>query len=308
MRQNPTDDRYRKGFPGINPAGPDVPRREFRYRSDAVISYEVEGTGPTPIVFLHGFAAALTTWDDIRGFFPHDRFSLYFLDLKGFGRSSSPLDGAYGPTDQAAVVTAFLEDRGLRQALLVGHSLGGGIALLTFLGTLATGKNDLIGGLVLIDSAAYPQPLPLIMRCLAVPLLGWSILHLLPVRFMVRFTLTHIFHNREAITPERIDRYTACFGRREAANAFIATCRRLISDRFEPIIQSFHAITVPTLIIWGREDPLIDPGSGIRLHQDIPGSRLVLIEACGHVPQEERPAETGTAILDFLDHFFATVH
>jgi pimeloyl-ACP methyl ester carboxylesterase len=285
-----------------------VSRREFRYSDDIAISYEVDGTGPTPVVFLHGFAAALTTWDDIRGFFPRDRFTLYLLDLKGFGRSSKPHDDAYGPADQAEVVTAFLEDRGLRQAVLVGHSLGGGIALLTLLGARAAGKADLIGGLVLIDSAAYPQPLPPVMRCLAVPLLGWGVLHLLPTRAMVRFTLKHLFRNRQAITPERIARYTACFGGKEVATAIIATCRRLLSDRYSTTVESYRTITIPTLIVWGREDPLIDASRGVRLHREIPGSRLVVIDGCGHVPQEERPAETWAAIRDFLDHFFSTVH
>jgi pimeloyl-ACP methyl ester carboxylesterase len=285
-----------------------VLRREFRYRADVAISYEVDGAGPIPLVFLHGFAAALTTWDDIRGFFPRDLFRLYFLDLKGFGYSSKPRDDAYGPADQATVVTAFLEERGLRQAVLVGHSLGGGIALLTLLGAMANGKGDLIGGLILLDSTAYQQPLPPVMRCLAVPLLGWGILHLLPTRFMVRFTLTRIFRNPLAITPERIARYMSCFDGKGAATTFIATCRRLVSDRYTTAAESYRAITVPTLIIWGREDPLIDASRGTRLHRDIPGSRLVVIDDCGHVPQEERPAETWAAIAEFLDHFFSTVH
>jgi pimeloyl-ACP methyl ester carboxylesterase len=285
-----------------------VPRQEYRYRDDVAISYEVEGTGPTPIVFLHGFAAALTTWDDIRGFFPLDRFSLYFLDLKGFGRSSKPRDGAYGPADQAEVVTAFLANRELRRAILIGHSLGGCIALLTLLGARASGKGDLVGGLVLIDSAAYPQSLPPVMRSLAIPPLGWCILHLLPTRFMVRFTLTHLFRNRQAITQERIARYTACFGDKGATPVFVDTCRHLASERYTTAVESYPTITVPTLVIWGREDPLINANCGVRLHRDIPGSRLVIIDGCGHVPQEERPAETWAPIADFLNDFFSTVH
>jgi len=277
-----------------------VPPREFRYRDDVAIGYEVDGTGPTPVVFLHGFAAARTTWDDIRGFFPRDRFSLYFLDLKGFGSSSKPRDDAYGPADQAGMVTAFLADRGLRQVVLIGHSLGGGIALLTYLGARALGNDDLVGSLVLIDCAAYPQPLPPVMRSLAVPLLGSAILHLLPTRFMVRFTLGHIFRNHAAITPERVARYMACFSGKGLAAAFIATCRRLVADRYTTAVESYPTITVPTLIIWGREDPLIAVGCGERLHRDIPGSRLLVIGGCGHVPQEERPAETWAAIQAFL--------
>ena len=278
-----------------------VPRREFRYRDDVAISYEIEGDGPTPVVFLHGFAAALTTWDDIRGLFPPGRYRLYLLDLKGFGRSSKPRDSAYGPADQAAIVSAFLEDLGLRQAILVGHSLGGGIALISLREARTGGKRDLIGGLVLIDCAAYPQRLPPVLRLLRVPFLGWAILHLLPVPFMVRFTLMRVFHDRKAVTPERIARYVDSFAGKGIARAFIESTRRLVPGDFGRLIPSYRDITVPVLIIWGRNDHIIGLEKGIRLHREIPASRMVVIDACGHNPHEERPAETCTAIADFLE-------
>ncbi len=289
----------REGAP-VNAAS----RREFRCRDDVVISYQVEGEGAIPVVFLHGFAAALTTWDDIRPLFPPGLCRLYCLDLKGFGRSSKPRDGAYGPADQAAVISAFLEDRQLRKAVLVGHSLGGGIALLTLLQAEAAGKGDLIGGLVLIDSAAYPQRLPPVLGLIRLPLLGWAILHLLPVSVMVRFTLLKIYHDRRTMTPARIARYTDSFNRKGIAQVFIETVRRLIPDDFPRIIASYRTIAAPVLAIWGREDPIILLEKGVRLNRDIPGSRLVVIDACGHNPHEEKPAATCAAIVEFLDRFF----
>ena len=276
-------------------------RREFRYNDDVVISYEVEGAGPTPVVFLHGFAAALTTWDDIRGFFPPDRYRLYFLDLKGFGRSSKPHDDAYRPTDQAAVVVSFLADQGLRKTILVGHSLGGGIALLTLLDAQAGGEGDLIDGLVLIDCAAYPQKLPPVLRLLRIPVLGWAILHLLPVPFMVKFTLARLYHDRKAVTPERIARYIDSFGRRGIAYVLIESARHLIPEDYARIIPSYRNIVLPVLIIWGMHDPIINLQEGIRLHHAVPASRLVVIDSCGHIPQEESPEKTYAAIADFLE-------
>jgi pimeloyl-ACP methyl ester carboxylesterase len=276
-------------------------RQTFRYSDDVLISYEVEGRGTTPVVFLHGFAAALTTWNDIRPLFPPERFRLYLLDLKGFGFSAKPRDGRYAPEDQAAIVTAFLKAMQLRHAVLIGHSLGGGIALLAFLRSQTEEERELIGRLVLIDCAAYPQPLPPVMRWLAVRPLGWCILHLLPLRFMVRYTLEQIMHNRLAITTERIARYMACYGGKGIARVFTTTCRQLVPEKYAATVASFSTIHLPTLIIWGREDPLINVSHGIRLHGDIPGSRLVIIDECGHVPQEERPAETFAALAEFLD-------
>lgn len=281
---------------GENP----VERHTFHYSAAIRVNYEVTGHGATPVVFLHGFAASLITWHDIRGFFPPEHFRLYLLDLKGFGFSTKPRDGHYAPEDQATIVTAFLEAEGLRHVVLIGHSLGGGIALLAYFQSQAE-QPDLINRLVLIASAAYPQRLPCIMQWLKRPLLGWGILHLLPLRFMVRYTLEHIMVNREAITPARIERYLGCFNPTGIAYVFIETCRRLIPEKYANLAAAIRRITVPTLIIWGRQDRIISPDLGKRLHDNIHGSRLVVIDDCGHIPHEERPHETWAAIEKFLE-------
>ncbi len=277
-------------------------RQSFRYDDEVVINYETEGDGPVPIVFLHGFAAGLITWHDIRPLFPAPRFRLYLLDLKGFGFSSKPRDDRYGPEDQAAVVISFMKALGLRHAVLVGHSLGGGIALLVFMGARGEGERELIDRLVLIDCAAYPQRLPRIMRFMRRrPLLGRAILRLLPVRFMVIYSLKHVFHDRSVMTPDRIDRYVTCFDREGIDRVFTETCRRLVPERYANPCRLFHDITVPTLIIWGDEDRFIPVQNGERLRRDIPGSRLIVISGCGHNPHEERPAETFAAIAEFFE-------
>lgn len=276
-------------------------RQSFRYDNGVTISYETDGDGPTPVVFLHGFAAGLITWHDIRPFFPSSLFRLFLLDLKGFGFSFKPRDHMYAPEDQASIVLSFMEALKLRHAVMVGHSLGGGIALLAFHQAGEKDKRELIDRLVLIDCAAYPQRLPRIIRWLRNPLLGRAILHLLPVRFMVRYSLDRVFHDKKAITPDRIDRYVTCFGRKGIDHVFIETCRRLIPDKYAALSGLFPGIAVPTLIIWGEEDRFISFHHGRRLQAAIPGSRLVIIPGCGHNPHEERPVETFAAISEFLE-------
>lgn len=273
----------------------------FHYSDGVSINYEVHGHGGTPIVFLHGFAAALTSWHDIVPLFPPERFTLYLLDLKGFGFSSKPRDGRYSPEEQVAIVTAFLEHEGLSGVVLAGHSYGGGIALLSYLAARDSGKEKLIGRLILIGCAAYPETLPRLMRWLGHPLLGRCILHLLPLRFMVRFTLERVISDRRAITEERIARYMTCFGREGIIPVFIESCRQLVPGRYAGLPRLLRTITIPTLIIWGGNDRIIPLSFGERLHGDIPGSRLAVIPGCGHVPQEERPAETCAAMREFLE-------
>jgi pimeloyl-ACP methyl ester carboxylesterase len=275
-------------------------RRTFRYDDGVLINYEVHGRGGTPIVFLHGFAAALTTWRDITPLFPPELATLYLLDLKGFGFSSKPRDGRYTVEEQAAIVIAFLEHEGLSGVVLAGHSLGGGIALLAYLTARDKGKDRLIGRLILISCSAYPQRLPWVMRLLRNRLLGRAILHLLPLRFMVRFTLEQLYHDRNAISAERIARYIGCFGRKGIDYVFIETCRQLVPERYAGLAGLYRAITSPTLIIWGGADPVICLEQGLRLHEEIPGSHILVIPGCGHIPQEEHPVETSAAIREFL--------
>lgn len=276
-------------------------RKSFNYQDRVVINYELRGDGPTPVVFLHGFAAGLITWEDIRPLFPVASFRLYLLDLKGFGFSSKPRDSRYTPEDQANVVISFMKAQKLHHVVLIGHSLGGGIALLAIRQGEAEGARELIDRLILIDCAAYPQQLPRMLRWLRIPVLGKAILHFLPVRVMVFYTLIHIFHDRKGVTPERIARYVTCFGREGIDHVFIETCRSLIPDRYRTMPDFYRTIAIPTLIIWGGEDRIISSLNGKRLQSDIPGSRLAIIADCGHNPHEERPAETFAAIAEFLE-------
>lgn len=275
-------------------------RLTFSYGPGVAISYRIVGHGPLPVVFLHGFAAALTTWDDILPLFPSERFTLHLLDLKGFGFSSKPRAGSYSIEEQAAVTAAFLKAKGLSGVVLAGHSLGGAIALLVTLQALDRGEAGLVSRLVLIAPSAYPQKLPRLMGMLRIPLLPRIGMALIPVHTMVRYTLARVFHDKGAITPERIRRYESCFGRRGMAGVLIRSARAIDPDSYGAITARYGEISVPTLIIWGSEDRIVRIGQGKRLVGEMPDARLAVIDGCGHNPHEERPRETFAAIADFL--------
>ena len=275
--------------------------RFFTHAPGTVIHYRIRGTGPEQVVFVHGFAAALTTWDDIAPLFPPERFTLYLLDLKGFGFSSKPRRGSYGPEEQAAVLLSFMEATGIGGATLVGHSLGGGIALLALLMAMDEGRERLVSRLVLIDAAAYPQQLPRFMRWLKIPLIGRLGMAAVPLRYLVVASLRAVFHDERAITPERIGRYENCFGRRGMPRVLIRTVRAIDRDGYRAITDRFGEIRIPTLIVWGKEDRVVRREYGIRLREALPEARLAEIEGCGHNPHEERPNETFSAIMEFLE-------
>ncbi len=276
--------------------------RTFLYRGTIAITYRIQGNGPLPLVFLHGFAAARTTWDDLAPLFPADRYTLYLIDLKGFGDSAKPHDGRYAVEDQAEMVTALLDELQLQQVVLIGHSLGGGIALLVSIMAHKGGRPGLVARLVIIDGAAYPQPLPRFMRRLATPLIGWCILHMLPVRFLVTVTLASVYFRSETITEMHIQRYARFYDQPGVSYVMRQTVRQLVPERYGAFAAAYPRLTMPALLIWGEHDRIIRCQIGERLQRELPDSRLLLLPECGHNPHEEEPQRVYAAISDFLSH------
>lgn len=271
----------------------------FPYAGNISIHYHIVGHGSLPILFLHGFASSSTTWQDLIALFPAVEYTLYLLDLKGFGRSSKPKDGAYSIEDQAEIVRTFILAQGFRSLVLVGHSLGGAVALRVSIEAGRGGDPFTIEKLVLIDSAAYPQRLPRFFRKLKSPF-GPLFLRLIPVRMLVQGVLERVFFDKTVITADMFERYKSYFRGKGIAHALRATVKAVNPDAYVHIEESYRRLALPVLIIWGDEDRNVRLSLGQRLHRDIPGSRLKVLEKCGHNPHEERPEETRAAILSFL--------
>lgn len=271
----------------------------FSYSGKISIHYQTLGHGSLPILFLHGFASSSTTWQDMAGLFPAGECTLFLLDLKGFGLSSKPKDAAYSIEDQAEIIRAFILERGLRSLVIVGHSLGGAVALRV---CIEAGKGErpfIIEKLVLIDSAAYPQRLPKFFRMLKSPL-GPLYLLLMPVRVLVQGALERVFFDKALITPERFERYTRYFRGKGVAYALRATVKAVDPEAYVHVEESYRRLKLPVLIIWGAEDRNVRLSLGQRLLSDISGSQMRVLEKCGHNPHEERPEETFSAISSFL--------
>ncbi|HSR43104.1 MAG TPA: alpha/beta hydrolase, partial [Longimicrobiales bacterium] len=208
-------------------------------------------------------------------------------------------DGRYGPRDHADAVLRLIEQRDLRRVTLVGHSLGGGIALLAALDLLDRDPGRL-HSLVLIEAAAVPQDLPPFVRMARLPGIGSLLLRLLPSRTLIRWVLRTVVHDPSTVTPEQVRGYAAPLASADVRYGIVETARRILPDGVERIVERYGQIRVPTLLLWGRNDPVIPLRLGRRLHELLPRSRLVILEECGHVPQDERPGLSLDAVLSFL--------
>jgi pimeloyl-ACP methyl ester carboxylesterase len=260
--------------------------------------YETYGTG-TPIIFLHGLGANLYTWRHlVKPLAAHYRLILF--DLKGAGKSPKPYDHTYSLFDQAELIYQFILQKNLRQVILVGHSFGGGVALLVALKLekFAPGR---LSRLILFDTVSYPQKLPWVVKMMRLPVIGVLGLYLIPDRVKVRKMLESIYYDDRKITAADVEAYAAPLSLPGAKFALRQTARQIIPPNMAKIISQYPRLKVPTLIVWGRQDHIIPLQNGIRLHHDLKNSQLVILDRCGHDPPEERPARVLAIMQKFLE-------
>jgi pimeloyl-ACP methyl ester carboxylesterase len=257
------------------------------------VRYVRAGSGPA-VVLIHGLASSVVTWRDVLPVLARDH-DVVAVDLPGFGASDQPAD--LSPDCYPAIVTALMDRLGIARASLVGNSLGGAVAV-----WVAARAPTRVDRLVLLDAAGYnlaPRDRPLLLRLAGSPL-GALTDHLPIRRPMVRIGLRQVFYDDSLVTDERVEEYAAPLFRPGAAAAIRSLLNSLGHEgvAFPGVIAQVKA---PTLIVWGREDAWIPVRDADRFAATIPGSRTVVLEACGHMPQEERPAEVLRLLSEFLD-------
>lgn len=162
--------------------------------------------GAPTLVLLHGFGASIESWFDVHPLLAA-KFPVVRLDLLGHGFSDKPRNGDYSPRGHARIVAGALEKLGLKRVVLVGHSLGGAIALLIHIDSLTKPKSFDIAGLVLIASGGYAQEvLPFFIETLRfAPTRFLS--GLIPAEQRARYVLEQLFFDKSRVTAERVRRY-----------------------------------------------------------------------------------------------------
>jgi|GEM_PF-6348969 len=270
--------------------------------SDPVLNVETHGLGEgRPVVALHGFLATLESWRGLVRLVPGRELRLF--DLKGHGASPCPADGKYTVRDQADLVLAGIAT--LRDVTLVGHSFGGGVAILVAIELM---KQQRLDRLVLVDALAFPENLSTWAKWLRD---FWLSAYLTVLPFWlsetaagaaVRAGLKMLCQQPQNITDASVKAYVGNLRQPARANALIQTGRYLVEEHYREIESGLQDIKVPTLIVWGRDDPLVppDPNTG-KLLRGIQGSRLFVPDGpCGHIAHEELPHPVLDEIAAFI--------
>jgi pimeloyl-ACP methyl ester carboxylesterase len=256
------------------------------------------GPGVDVFVLIHGYGASSFTW---RHWAPRlaELGHVVLVDMKGFGRAPKPDDGRYAPADLAALVHRLVEGSDLERVTLVGHSLGGGVALLTALRLQDAGSTRL-KRLVIVSGAAYEQRLPPFVALAKRPRLGSMLFRVAGARLIVRGVLRSIVHDPSSLSEDQIRGYADPLRSTDAVRVLMEVARQIVPPDLPALTRRYKEIPVPTLLLWGRGDRVVPLQVGQRLADALPDARLHVLDACGHLPAEEWPEESFGVLSSFL--------
>ncbi len=253
------------------------------------------------MLFLHGFGESRYTWRFVVKELAK-RYHIYTLDLKGFGDSPKTEDHAYSVYDQAKLVEQFILEHQLKNLTVVGRSFGGGVALVLALMQEQDPNLWLMDRMILINSMSYKQRLPSMMRALKIPIIGYLGIHLLSEEDIAKEAYAYAFSNDRLIPKESVHYSAEMMSKPMAKYAYLETVNELIPDDILTIEQWYKKISIPTLILWGKDDVSIRVTMAYRLHRELKRSRLKIFDHVGHMPQEEAPKKVIQAIIEFMEH------
>jgi pimeloyl-ACP methyl ester carboxylesterase len=255
------------------------------------IRYHVIGGGP-PVLLVHGWLSSSRVWEQLAGRLAQ-RFTVYTLDLSGFGESDKPLSG-YGVRNGSRLLYAFCAHFGLTRTNVIGHDLGGNMAV-----KLAADHPDVVGRLVLVatpaDEGQIDLPTPLWLATL--PVLGPIFYTLGRLARPVRLLWMRPFVADPRDLPEEVIE-DAGRSTPAAAGKTLAVARREISGG--RLVRQARIIKTPLLLVAGEEDPIVDPQAVGVWTRSVDQAEMCLLDECGHLPMIERPAEFNARVLAFL--------
>lgn len=245
-----------------------------------------------PLVLIHGLSSSLHTWDSLVIRLKENR-RIIRLDLPAFGLTGASAEGEYSWDYYNRFIDSFLTALKIKQCILVGHSLGGYVAW-----NQAIYKPQRLAKLILINSGGYPRKNEkgnIGFKLASIPVVGNIITKFTPKK-LIKKSLEDAYADDSKINDALVDRHFNLLLREGNRKATIDFFRQ----RATPLPEKIKLVQVPTLIIWGEDDQMIDVSNAYKFQTDIRGSKLKIINHSGHVPMEESPEAVFQAIKDYI--------
>jgi pimeloyl-ACP methyl ester carboxylesterase len=252
------------------------------------VVYRVMGSGP-PVVLIHGMVNSSRHWRAVAERLA-DRYTVIAPDLVGHGDSATPR-GDYSLGAHATVIRDLLSALGIERATFVGHSLGGGVAMVFF-----WQFPERVERLALVSSGGLGEDVSPLLRSAALP--GFRhVIGLVANRLVIRLLQSGGRQTRN------VARALRPLDTRGARQAFVQTLRAVIDvhgQRVSANDRLYLLDGIPTLVAWGERDRTIPIEHGRAAHAAVPGSRFVTLPGAAHFPHLEDPDGLAVALGDFI--------
>jgi pimeloyl-ACP methyl ester carboxylesterase len=279
---------------------PTVQRSELVLHGERVTYLHCGEEGPL-VLLLHGISSSADTWERMLPLLG-GQARVIAPDLLGHGGSAKPANGDYSLGSWAAGVRDLLVALGHTSATIVGHSLGGGVAL-----QFAYQFPERCNRLVLVGSGGLGQEVHKGLRAMALP----GAEHVLP---LLVAPLVRRFGDGLLDLLGKVNLQLATDAREtwagmgtltdpDARRAFVHTVRAVVGvsgQRVSAIDRLYLSEEVPTLLLWGADDSVIPSRHGQDAHDLLPGSRLEVLAGAGHFPHRDQPEQLTGHLLRFL--------
>jgi len=272
-----------------------LPNSKFINWNGTEIHYTESGSG-FPILMIHGFGGSNRDFILLDSMV-HDKYRVIRVDLPGFGLSDFPKQTEENP-DYIKVYddyfTFLLDTLHLDSCYVMGNSLGG---LMSW--NLAVKHPSVVKKLILFNSAGYDMAE--VIKSANAKVFKYGIVQLLLQKgipkFFTKRGMQRVFYNKSLLTVDREQRINDFWNRKGNMQQILNMAS---SDKFldQNLIKQ---IACPTLIVWGKQDKVVNPKYAARFHSDIMKSRVIMYDSCGHVPMLERPLDVKRDVLKFLN-------
>ncbi len=254
---------------------------------------EGDASDSIPIVLIHGTGSSLHTFEDWTTQLKQDH-RVIRIDLPGYGLTGPFPDRNYSIDHYVDFIKHFLTTLEIKECVLGGNSLGGGIAW-----NFTVKHPEMVNKLILIDASGYPSEaknIPLAFKLAQTPIIKNAFTFITP-RFVAKASVENVFADKTKVTDALVDRYFELTLREGNRQAFVD---RLSASKTLNSHQNIKLIQHSTLVLWGEKDQLIPVEKAYQFRKDLPNDTLVIMKDVGHVPMEESPNQSLEAVIEFL--------
>ncbi len=264
------------------------------------VTYRRAGWGPV-VLLIHGITGSSLTWQEVIEPLA-ERYTVVAPDLLGHGESAKPR-GDYSLGAYASGLRDLLAAIGHDRATVVGHSLGGGVAM-----QMAYQFPERCERLVLVSSGGLGREVNALLRSATLPFSEYVLPLLAAPRVLSTTTSVGGFLRRLGMRAgpdmDEMWRGFVSLSDAEAREAFIHTLRGIVDfggQRVSATDRLYLAKEMPTLLMWGERDPIIPVHHAHATHDLIPGSRLETFADAGHFPHRDDPRRFVKTLTDFIE-------